>query len=153
MTANIKLHAAHGHFLHIQISIYNFLPIPHRFCLVMTIRINDAASAAAYGFRQLRNFVRTMQIVRIHCFRKNHVAIDKIAMPFNGNVANGGLPFLIVIRIGRDIKGNALFVQGDACQRHVALPADQAPHSAPRGYPPPGSIPYPHRPKPHVPRR
>ena len=44
----------------------------------------------------------------------------------------GRLPLRVVIGVRRDVYGYALVVQSDSCKRHVALPADEAAHRAPR---------------------
>lgn len=57
MSAGIKLHAAHGNFIHVQIGIGHILSVPYRLCDIMAVGIYDAASAAAYGFRQCSNLI------------------------------------------------------------------------------------------------
>ena len=63
---------------------------------------------------------------------KDHVAIDEIAPTLERDVLHGGLPFGVVVRVRRDVERHALFVQCRACQRHIALPADEAAHRPPR---------------------
>ena len=52
MTAGVVFHTAGRNFLHIQTGIEDAFLIPERLCSFMAEWINDAASTAAYDFRQ-----------------------------------------------------------------------------------------------------
>ena len=132
VAAHVELHAARGHALHIKVGIEDVLPVPHRLHDIVPIRVDDAAAAAAGDIAQARELFGTVQPGWVIRAVKDHVAIDEIAPALERDVLHGGLPLGVVIRVRRDVERHALFIQRRACQRHIALPADEAAHRAPR---------------------
>ena len=97
----------------------------------MAVGIHDAAAAPADNLRQAGDLVGTVQVPGIIVPGKHHVAVDEVAVSLDGDVADGGLPLLVVIGVGGEVERHALFIQGHPGQGHVAFPADQAGHGAP----------------------
>jgi len=76
----------------------------------MTEWINHAAAAAAYYFRKLRKFFFCFEIRRVRVPGEEEVTVNDKAAAFQGNVLDCMLPFGNVVGIGRNIKGNAVFI-------------------------------------------
>ena len=134
MAAYIKLHTAGGYFTHIKLGINNSFFVPYRFCKVMPVRVNNTAAAAAHLFRQFSNFVLCLQICRVSITCKIHIAVYKIAMPFNSYMLNCALLFIIIIGIWRNIQSNSFLIKRSPCQRHIAFPANHTAHWPPRRF-------------------
>ena len=131
MAADVKFHLAGGCLVHIQLRIDDGLPVPDRLGQKMAVRIDDTASSAAYGLGQAVDLLLAAESLRIHIAGEIHVAVDKEAVALNGNMADGGLPFLVVVGVGRKVEGDSLLIQGHPGEGHIALPADHAAHRAP----------------------
>ena len=65
MSNRIMLHLTGGRQAHIELCIDDGFFIPNRLCQIMTIRINDAASASAHKFRKFRYDIALTQVRRI----------------------------------------------------------------------------------------
>ena len=98
----------------------------------MPVGVDDAAAAAAGDVVQVRDLVRAVQPGGVVRAVKDHVAVDEVAPALERDVLHGGLPLGVVVRVRRDVERHALFIQRRARQRHIALPADEAAHRAPR---------------------
>ena len=138
--------------------INNSFFVPYRFCQVMPIRVNNAAAAAAHFFRQFSNFILRLQICRVSITCKVHIAVYKIAVPFNSNMLNCALPFIIIIGIWRNIQSNAFLIKRGSCQRHILPAAYSFPSKsycplAPTAFRQPGNSFCRHHPIPRVPNR
>ena len=76
MSNRIMLHLTGGRQAHIELCIDDGFFIPNRLCQIMTIRINDAASASAHKFRKFRYDIALTQVRRIRTASDNHISID-----------------------------------------------------------------------------
>lgn len=103
MSNRIMLHLTGGRQAHIELCIDDGFFIPNRLCQIMTIRINDAASASAHKFRKFRYDIALTQVRGIRTASDNHISIYKETFPLDCNVLNSGLPFWIVIGVWRNI--------------------------------------------------
>ena len=111
MANRIMLHLTGGRQAHIELCIDDGFFIPNRLCQIMTIRINDAASASAHKFRKFRYDIALIQVRRIRTASDNHISIYKETFPLDCNVLNSGLPFWIVIGVWRNINGDSLLIE------------------------------------------
>lgn len=131
MAADVVLHAARGDAAEVEIGVDYALAIPERLGELMAVGVDDAAPAAAHHVRQ-RGYLRRRALRRgVHLPREVHVAVHKIAVALDGDVAYRVLPLRVVVRVGRDVDGHALLIERNAREGHVAFPADEAAHRAP----------------------
>ena len=125
------LHLTGGRQAHIELCIDDGFFIPTGLS-IMTIRINDAASASAHKFRKFRYDIALTQVRRIRTASDNHISIYKETFPLDCNVLNSGLPFWIVIGVWRNINGDSLLIERYPSKRHIAFPTDHAADWSPR---------------------
>ncbi len=85
----------------------------------MAVGVHHAAAAPADGL-QPGISSRTVKIPGIHVPGEIHVAVDEEAVPLDGNMADGGLPLLVVVGVGGEIERDSLFVQGHPGQRQLS---------------------------------
>ena len=103
VSAGVEFHAAGRNLIHIQTCVNDLFFVPDWFCRIMTIGVYDTASAPADNIIQIVNFFRAVKTTGVHIPREIHIAVDEVAAALNSNMADGGLPLLIVIGIGRDV--------------------------------------------------
>ena len=128
----IVFHPAGRRQSHIQIRVYDRLFIPYRFSHIMPEGVDDAAAAPAYDLRLAIDYGFLEQIIRIRCPADKHIRVDEKAFAFDSDMLYGRLPFGIVISVRRKVNGYSLLVQRRPGKRHIAFPADHAPHRSPR---------------------
>ena len=131
VAAHIVLHAAGGHLLHIQLGVEDAFLIPECLRHGVARGIDDRAAPAADHVGQAGHLRGAAEILRVVLPGEDHVAVHEVAVPLDGDVADGVLPFRIVIRIGGDVDRHALLVERRPGEGHIALPADHASHGAP----------------------
>ena len=131
MAADVVFHAARGDAAEVEVGVDYALAVPQGLGELMAVGVNDAAPAAAHHVRQ-RCYLRHRALRRgVHLPREVHVAVHKVAVALDGDVAYRVLPLLVVVGVGRDVDGHALLIERDTREGHVALPADETAHRAP----------------------
>ena len=102
-----------------------------RFCQIMPIWINNAASSSAHKSWKFRYDIILLQIRRVWTASDNHISVDKETFSFDCNMLNGGLPLRIVIGIRWNINSDSFLIKCHTGKWHIAFPTDHATNRSP----------------------
>ena len=88
MSDCIMLHFAGGRQIHIKFCLNDSFFIPDRFCQIMPIWINNAASSSAHKSWKFRYNIILLQLRRVWTASDNHISVDKEIFSFDCNMLN-----------------------------------------------------------------
>ena len=87
----VQLHAAGGHLLHVQIGVDDGLLVPHGDGGLVAEGVDDTAAAPAGDIRQGGDLRRAADRLGIVLPPEDQVGVDEVAVPLDGDVADGVL--------------------------------------------------------------
>ena len=99
-----------GDLAHIQIGIEDRLFVPDRLSHITAPWVNDTAAADTDLIGQHIDFMGGSQVFGVHGLGEILVRIDDETAPLHGDMPDGFQPLGIVIGVGGQIDGNALFI-------------------------------------------